>query len=121
MAKTYDFNTVVGKVRFYAAETDIDVTPYTDEEIQGLLDEADNDINLAVSKLWEAKASAAVVRAGKETIGNVSTDYSSVVQFAMKQAEIFRNKAMSEPYAETAEISGTDFQKRDILLKEFEW
>lgn len=120
MTKTYDYSVNVGKVRFFAAETDVDNTVYTDEEIQGLLDGNDNDVYLATSLLWEAKASAAIAKAGKETIGGVSTDYSSIAQYAMKQAEHFREKAGSEPCADYAEIGGTDFQKREILIDE-EW
>jgi hypothetical protein len=121
MAKTYDYSTNVGKVRFFADERDIDTTNYTDEEIQGLLDDNDDDVYMATALLWDAKASVAIAKAGRETVGGVSTDYSSVAQYAMKQAEHFREKAGSEPYAETAEIGGTNFQKREILLDEDDW
>jgi hypothetical protein len=116
MAKTYDYNTNVGKVRFFADERNPDTTAFLDEEIQGLLDATEDDIYLATALLWEAKASTAISKANKETIGGVTTDYSSVAQYAMKQAEHFREKAGSEPYSEVAEIGGTDFQKREILI-----
>jgi hypothetical protein len=121
VAKTYDYNTNVGKVRFYTDERESGATNYTDEEIQGLLDTNDDDVYLATAFLWDAKASAAIAKAGRETVGGVSTDYSAIAQYAMKQAEHFREKAGSEPYAETAEIGGTDFQKREILLDEDDW
>jgi hypothetical protein len=118
VAKTYDYSTNVGKVRLFADERNPDTSTFTDEEIQGLLDVTEDDIYLATALLWDAKASAAIANAGRETVGGVSTDYSAVAQYAVKQAELFREKAGSEPYSEIAEIGGTDFQKREILLKE---
>lgn len=116
MAKSYDFSTDVGKVRFFAAESNIAVTSYTDEEIQGLLDATEGDVYLATSMLWDAKASLAAGYAVKETIGGVSVDPTSTAQYALKMAEHYRNKAGSEPYSEAVEIGGTDFQKREILI-----
>lgn len=118
MAKTYDFNSPVGKVRFFASEKDPAATDYTDEEIQGMLDEAEQDIYLATALLWEAKASLASGAAVKETVGGVTIDPSSTAQYALKMAEHFRDKAGSEPCADVAEYGGTDFQRREILLDE---
>ena len=114
--KTYDYSTDVGKVRFFGAEKDVTTTQYTDDEIQGLLDEADGDIHLATSLLWEAKASLASNSAAKNTVGGVTTDTSVTAQYALNMADHFRKKAGSEPCADFAEIGGTDQQKRDILI-----
>ncbi len=118
MAKTYDFNTPIGQVRFYTGETDVEKTPFTDEEIQGLLDGNDQDVYMAASLLWNAKAAQLAGKARKYTRGQVSEDTVTTAEYALKMAKFYAEKAESEPYAEIAEIGGTDFQKREILIED---
>jgi hypothetical protein len=114
MAKTYNLSTPVGKVRLQAAETDVATSRYTDEEIQYFLAEAGGDINMATAMLWEAKASFAANKAVSKSIGKLSVNKGVTAEYALKMAQLFRDKAGSVPYCETAEIGGTDFQRQEI-------
>jgi hypothetical protein len=120
MAKTYNINTPIGEVRFNCAEKDLTATPYEDNEIQKMIDKAGGDINLASAYLWDAKASAASGKAVQKSIGKLSVNKVATAEYALKMAAHFRQMAGEVPCADYAEIGGTDFQKREILLDEDE-
>jgi len=115
MAKTYDITTSVGKVRLYTAETAITTTRYTDEEIELFISEASNDLYMAAALFWETKASYAANKAVQKSIGKLSVNKGVTAEYALKMAEMFREKAGSVPCAETAEMGVTDFQVNAIL------
>ncbi|MCX7636171.1 MAG: hypothetical protein N2Z74_10565 [Syntrophales bacterium] len=114
MAKTYDPNTPVGKVRLYCQETDVTTTRYTDEEIEILIADAGGDLYLAAANLWEVKASHAANKAVRKSIGKLSVDKGVTAEYALQMAKFYREKAGSIPCADVAEIGGTTFQVNEI-------
>jgi hypothetical protein len=117
MAKTYDCNSPIGKVRLYGNEKNLTTSNYEDEELVIFINQASQDIFLATSLLWESKASAEADNASKTAIHRIQQDNSSLAEYALKMAAHFRDKAGSEPCADVAEVGGTDFQKRQILIE----
>ena len=115
MAKTYDLNTPVGKVRLYCQETDVATTRYTDEEIEALIADADGDLYLAAANLWEVKASYAANKAVRKSVGKLSVDKSVTAEYALQMAKLYREKAGAVPCADVAEIGGTTFQVNEIF------
>lgn len=122
MAFTYDVSTDIGKVRLLITDTDDGNPIFDDSEITSFLTQTAyggvNDVRLAAALALETIATSEALIQKKIKLLDLSTDGPAVSDALMKRAEVLRKEADEEVTFDWAEWGLTDFNKREILLKD---
>lgn len=122
MANTYDLDTEAGKVRLLITDTDIENAIFNDDEIDTFLSltayESDNEIRLAAAMALETIASSEVLVQKKIWLMDLKTDGPACSKELRARAKDLREQVDSEEVFDWVEWGLTDFNKREILLKD---
>lgn len=123
MAFTYDLNTAVGKVRKLIPDRDPQNAVFQDEEIQDFLTENSDSVRRAAAEALETIATDQALTLKVIQTLDLSTNGAALMNSLMTRATRLREtadqtEAEEEALFDFAEMTNTEFQKRERVYKQ---
>lgn len=108
------------KVRLLIADTDDPPNQvYTDAQIDGFIDIADNNIFMAAYYAVLAIATDSTALSKMERIGNYTCDRKSIANNYIALADKYKQTAQETPAIAFGQWAVSDFQARDLIFNRF--